>query len=135
MEATGVYWKPVWHILEDSFDLVLANAGRIRNVPGRKSDMNDATWIAELLAHGLVERSFVPPSIIQTLRDLTRTRRQLVREVVQHKLRIQRVLEDANLKLSSVITDVLGKSGRRTLVAIVNGEADPQRLAALGSES
>ena len=111
MEATGVYWKPVWHVLEDSFELVLANAQHIRNVPGRKTDVNDAMWIADLLAHGLIRSSFVPPPAIQQLRDLTRTRKQLVREISQHSLRIQKVLEDANLKLGSVLSDVLGHSG------------------------
>ena len=90
MEATGVYWKPVWHVLEAQFELVLANAAHIRNVPGRKSDVNDAMWIADLLAHGLIRSSFVPPQAIQQLRDLTRTRKQLVREVSQHSLRIQK---------------------------------------------
>ena len=131
MEATGVYWKPVWHILEGSFELVLANAQHIRNVPGRKTDVNDAMWIADLLAHGLIRSSFVPPAAIQELRDLTRTRKQLVREIAQHSLRIQKVLEDANLKLGSVLSDVLGCSGRAMLKAIVAGEDDPQRLAAL----
>jgi transposase len=131
MEATGVYWKPVWHVLEAEFELVLANASHIRNVPGRKTDVNDAMWIADLLAHGLIRSSFVPPQAIQQLRDLTRTRKQLVREVSQHSLRIQKVLEDANLKLGSVLSDVLGKSGRAMLDAIVAGEADPARLAAL----
>jgi transposase len=134
MEATGVYWKPVWHLLEGSFELVLANAAHIRNVPGRKSDMNDATWIAELLAHGLVPASFVPPTPIQELRDLTRTRRQLVREIVQHTQRLQRVLEDGNVKLCSVISDVMGKSGRRIVEAMIAGESDPERLAELGSD-
>ncbi len=131
MEATGVYWKPVWHVLEDEFELVLANAAHIRNVPGRKTDVNDAMWIADLLAHGLIRSSFVPPQAIQQLRDLTRTRKQLVREVSQHSLRIQKVLEDANLKLGSVLSDVLGKSGRAMLDAIVAGETDPARLAEL----
>src|SRR5437016_3611163 len=131
MEATGVYWKPVWHILEGNFELVLANAQHIRNVPGRKTDVNDATWIADLLAHGLVRSSFVPPAAIQELRDLTRTRKQLVREISQHSLRIQKVLEDANLKLGSVLSDVLGRSGRAMLAAIIAGEEDPERLAAL----
>ena len=81
MEETGVYWTPVWHVLEGEFELVLANAAHIKNVPGRKSDVNDATWIADLLAHGLIRSSFVPPAPIQALRDLTRTRKQLVREV------------------------------------------------------
>jgi len=117
MEATGVYWKPVWHILEGESELVLANPLHIRNVPGRKSDINDATWIADLLAHGLIRSSMVPPGPIQALRDLTRTRKQLMREVVQHKQRIQKVLEDANVKLASVVSDVVGESGRRMLKA------------------
>jgi transposase len=132
MEATGVYWKPVWHILEGRFQQVLANATHIRGVPGRKSDMNDATWIADLLAHGLIRASFVPPQPIQELRDLTRARKQLTREIVQHTQRIQAVLEEANIKLSSVITDILGMSGRRILRAIVVGETDPLKLAELG---
>lgn len=131
MEATGVYWKPVWHVLDGSFELVLANAQHIRNVPGRKSDVSDAMWIADLLAHGLIRGSFVPPRSIQELRDLTRTRKQLVREVAQHTLRIQKTLEDANVKLSSVISDVLGKGGRAILDALVKGESDPERLAEL----
>jgi transposase len=131
MEATGVYWKPVWHMLEAHFTLVLANAMHIRNVPGRKSDMNDATWIADLLAHGLIRGSFVPPAPIQELRDLTRTRRQLVHEVARHVLRIQKTLEDANLKLTQVMTDVMGVSGRAILTALIAGETDPDRLADL----
>jgi transposase len=131
MEATGVYWKPVWHVLEGSFDLVLANAMHIRNVPGRKSDVNDAMWIADLLAHGLIRGSFVPPAAIQQMRDLTRTRKQLVREVAQHTLRIQKTLEDANVKLTGTISDVLGKSGRAILDALVAGETNPERLADL----
>jgi transposase len=131
MEATGVYWKPVWHLLEGRFELVLANAQHIRNVPGRKTDVNDAMWIADLLAHGLIRSSFVPPAPIQELRDLTRTRKQLVREVAQHSLRIQKVLEDANIKVASVLSDILGQSGRAMLAAIIAGEADPERLADL----
>ncbi len=131
MEATGVYWKPVWHVLEPGFALVLANAMHIRNVPGRKSDMNDATWIADLLAHGLIRSSFVPPAPIQELRDLTRTRKQLVGEIARHTLRIQKTLEDANLKLTQVMSDILGTSGRAILAALVAGETDPHRLADL----
>jgi transposase len=134
MEATGVYWKPVWHILEGRFALILANAAHVKNVPGRKSDVNDATWIADLLAHGLIRASFVPPPAIQELRDLTRTRKQLRREIVQHTQRIQAVLEEANIKLCSVITDILGASGRRILTAMIAGETDAQKLAGLGSE-
>lgn len=131
MEATGVYWKPVWHLLEEHFTLVLANAQHIRNVPGRKTDVNDAAWIADLLAHGLIRSSFVPPTPIQELRDLTRTRKQLVREVSQHTLRIQKTLEDANLKLDSVLSSVVGASGRAILEALIRGETDPAKLADL----
>src|SRR5246500_1593265 len=134
MEATGVYWKPVWHILEGHFALILANAAHVKAVPGRKSDVNDATWLAGLLAHGLIRASFVPPKPIQELRDLTRTRKQLTREIVQHVQRIQAVLEEANVKLSSVVTDILGPSGRCILKALIAGETDAQKLAALGSE-
>jgi len=131
MEATGVYWKPVWHVLEESFELVLANAQHVKNVPGRKSDVNDAMWLADLLAHGLIRGSFVPPAPIQEVRDLTRTRKQLVRETTQHVLRIQKTLEDANIKLASVISDVLGATGRALLTALIAGETDPQKLVAL----
>jgi transposase len=131
MEATGVYWKPVWHILEGNFELVLANAQHIRNVPGRKTDVSDAAWIADLVAHGLVRGSFVPPAPVQELRDLTRTRKQLVREIAQHTLRLQKVLEDANLKVASVLSNILGLSGRSMIAALIAGETDPERLADL----
>lgn len=131
MEATGVYWKPVWHVLEGAVTLVLANAMHIRNIPGRKSDKNDATWIADLLAVGLIRSSFVPPAPIHALRDLTRTRKQLVREVTRHTQRIQKTLEDANIKLTEVVSDLLGKSGRAILQALVAGETDPAHLATL----
>lgn len=131
MEATGVYWKPVWHVLEDAFVLVLGNAHHIRNVPGRKTDVNDATWIAQLLAHGLISASFVPPSAIQQVRELTRSREQLVREMAQHTLRIEKTLEDANIKITGLITDILGISGRAILDAIVAGQTDPEQLSSL----
>jgi transposase len=131
MEATGSYWKAVWHILEGSFELILANAAHVKNVPGRKSDVNDGVWLSDLLAHGLIRGSFVPPESIQELRDLTRTRKQLVREVVQHVQRIQKVLDNANLKLTGVVTDIMGVSGRAMLEALIAGEADPERLADL----
>lgn len=129
MEATGVYWKPVWHVLEDRFTLLLANSAHIRNVPGRKSDVKDAEWIAGLLAHGLIEASFVPPVPIQEVRDLTRTRKQLTREQARHAQRIHKVLEDANIKLSSVLTDVMGVTGRQIVNAILEGHDDPATLA------
>ena len=131
MEATGVYWKPVWHVLEGSFELLLANAAHIKNVPGRKTDVNDAMWIADLLAHGLIRPSFVPETPIQDLRTLTRTRKQLVRGRVQHVQRIQKTLEDANLKIASAISDIMGVSGRAILNALIEGETDPEKLVAL----
>lgn len=131
MEATGVYWKPVWHVLEGAFELLLANAQHVRNVPGRKTDVNDAVWIADLLAHGLLRGSFVPPTPVQEMRDLTRTRKQLVREVAQHTQRLQKTLEDANVKLSSVISSIIGTTGRAILDALIAGETDPAKLAEL----
>jgi transposase len=133
MESTGVYWKPVWHVLEGHVELVLANATEVRNVPGRKSDTNDATWLADLVAHGLIRSSFVPPEPIAELRDATRTRKQLVRERARHTQRIQKILEDANLKLSSVVTDILGQSGRAVLEAVIGGETDAVALTDLTS--
>jgi transposase len=132
MEATGVYWRPVWHILaEGGFVLVLANPAQVKNVPGRKTDVNDAAWLAELLAHGLVRASFVPDGPTAELRSLLRTRKQLVRERASHTLRLQKTLEDANVKLDGVVADLLGKSARAMLEALVAGQTDPGRLAAL----
>jgi transposase len=132
MEATGVYWKPVWHILADSgFQLVLANAAHIKNVPGRKSDVKDSDWISDLLAHGLIRPSFVPDGPTQEMRTFLRTRKQFVREKGSHILRIQKTLEDANIKLDSVITDIIGVSGRKMIEALIAGEQDPIKLAGL----
>ena len=132
MEATGVYWKPVWHILDDGeFALVLANAAHVKNVPGRKTDVNDAMWLAELLAHGLIRASFVPDTQTQEMRNLLRTRGQLVREQSSHVLRVQKTLEDANIKLDSVLTDLMGKSGRAMMEALIAGETNPTKLASL----
>ena len=132
MEATGVYWKPVWHVLGDGdFTLVLANAAHVKNVPGRKTDVNDATWLADLLAHGLIRGSFVPDQQTQEMRSLLRTRKQLVRERRSHVQRLQKTLEDANIKLDSVISDIVGLSGRRMIEALIAGETDPGALAAL----
>jgi transposase len=135
LEATGVYWQPVWHLLEGRFELLLANAQHIKAVPGRKTDVKDAPWIAELLQHGLLRGSFVPPPPVRELRDLTRQRTQLVRQRATVANRLQKVLEDANIKLASVVTDVLGKSGRALLAALARGEADPGRLAELARGS
>lgn len=128
MEATGVYWKPVWHVLEGHFELILANAAHVKNVPGRKTDVNDATWLADLLAHGLIRASFVPPAPVQELRTLTRTRKQFVRERASHIQRIEKILEDANLKLGVELSDLLGQSGRAVLQAIIDGHTDPEFL-------
>jgi transposase len=133
MESTGVYWKPVWHVLDGRFELVLANAMYVRNIPGRKSDVKDAVWISDLLAHGLLRGSFVPPEETQDLRDLTRTRKQLTREITRHTQRIQKTLEDANVKLTEVISNVLGVSGRAILRALIAGESDPGELVDLAS--
>ena len=134
MESTGVYWKPVWNILEGVLELLLVNAEHIKQVPGRKTDVKDAEWIAQLLACGLLKASFVPERPVRDLRDLTRQRVQLVRQKVQVANRIQKTLEDANIKLASVASDVLGKSGRDMLRAIVRGESDPVVLAELARQ-
>src|SRR6478672_2356168 len=132
MEATGVYWKPVWNVLSDGeIELILVNPAHVKNVPGRKSDVSDAAWLAELLAHGLIRASFVPDGQTQELRTLLRTRKQLVRETTRHVQRIHKTLEEANIKLEAELSDVLGRSGRAMLNAMVAGEADPVRLAAL----
>jgi len=122
----------VWHILDDGeFALLLANAAHVKNVPGRKTDVNDATWLAELLAHGLLRASFVPDTQTQEMRTLLRTRKQLVREQSSHVLRVQKTLEDANIKLDSVLSDVMGKSGRAMIEALIAGETNPTKLASL----
>jgi transposase len=131
MESTGVYWKPIWNVLEGRFEIVLVNAKHIKHVPGRKTDVKDCQWIAQLLQHGLLKSSFVPPAPIRELRDLTRHRTQLVGEKTSAANRIHKILEDANIKLGSVASDILGESGRAMLHAIVGGETDPARLAAL----
>src|SRR5215208_3982780 len=131
MEATGVYWKPVWAVLAGDFELVLANAHHVKAVPGRKTDVNDATWLADLLAHGLIRSSFVPAMPEQGLRDLTRARKQLTREKASHVQRIDKTLQAANIKLGSVLSNIMGQSGRALLEALAAGERDPERLAGL----
>ena len=132
MEATGVYWKPIWNILSDGpFELVVANAAHIKNVPGRKTDMNDAMWIADLVACGLIKASFVPDQPTQKLRSLLRTRKQMTREQTSHVQRLQKTLEEANIKLDSVISDIVGVSGRCMIEALIAGETNPVRLADL----
>ncbi|MGA7223924.1 MAG: IS110 family transposase [Candidatus Acidiferrales bacterium] len=129
MESTGVYWKPVWNLLEGQFELLLVNAQHIKQVPGRKTDIRDCEWIADLLQHGLLRRSYVPKQEQRDLRDLTRYRVRLNEDKVRLANRIQKTLEDANIKLASVATDVLGASGRTMLQAIATGEDDPEKLA------
>src|ERR1700747_413167 len=136
MEATGVYWTPVWKILsEGEFELVVANAAHIKQVPGRKTDMNDAMWIADLQACELIKASFVPEENVQELRSLTRTRKQLVREQTRHVQRIEKTLEEANIKLGTVLSDLMGVSGRRIIEAMIAGERDPHRLAGFAERS
>ncbi len=132
MEATGIYWRPVWHVLsEEGRTLILANAAHVKNVPGRKTDVADAVWLSDLLAHGLIRASFVPEAQTQVMRTLLRTRKQLVREQAAHVQRIQKTLEEANIKLASVLTDIMGTSGRAVLDALVAGEHDPAALSGL----
>jgi transposase len=129
MESTGVLWKPVFNVLEDHFDLLLCNAGHIKNVPGRKTDVKDSEWIAQLLQCGLLTGSFVPHRAQRDLRDLTRHRAQLTGEHTRESNRIQKILEDANVKLSVVASDVLGKSGRAMLWALIEGHESPKQMA------
>jgi transposase len=133
LESTGVYWKPIWNILEaeEKFQLLLVNAHHIKHVPGRKTDQKDSEWIAELLQHGLLRASFVPSIEIRRLRDLTRMRAKIRQTIASFANRVQKVLEDANIKLGSVASDVLGLSGRQMLNALIAGEQDPQQLAKL----
>jgi transposase len=132
MEATGPYWKPIWYVLEDrDFELKLVNAKHVKMVPGRKTDMADAAWLAELLEHGLLRSSFVPPPAIRELRDLTRYRKRLIQTHTAEQQRVQKTLEDAGIKLDSVASDVFGVSGRQMLAALIAGERDPDTLAEL----
>ena len=136
MEATGQYWKPIWYLLEErGFDLKLVNARHVKMVPGRKTDLADAAWLAQLLEHGLLRSSFVPPPAIRELRDLTRYRKRLIQTHTAEHQRIQKALEDAGIKLDSVASDVLGVSGRAMLHALVDGQRDPEVLADMSKAS
>ena len=135
MESTGVYWKPIFNLLEGSFKVILVNAHHLKQVPGRKTDVKDAEWIAQLLQYGLLSPSFIPPPNVRELRDLTRQRTQIVRDHSAVANRIQKVLEDANIKLASVASDVLGVSGRAMIRALIDGQDDPDRLADLAKRS
>jgi len=132
MAATGVYWRPVWHVLSDgAFTLVLANAAHVKNVPGRKTDVKDAVWLADLMAHGLIRASFVPDQPTQQMRNLLRTRKQFVRERTSHIQRLQKTLEDANVKLDSGVSNIVGLSGRRMIEALIAGHGDAAAMATL----
>ena len=135
MEATGVYWMPIYKILGDGdFPVLVANAAHIKAVPGRKTDMNDAMWIADLAAFGLIKASFVPGEYVHELRTLMRTRKQLVREQTSHVQRIQKTLTEANIRLDSVISDIMGLNGRRMIEAMIGGQRDPRKLAVLADK-
>jgi transposase len=131
MESTSVYWKPIFNVLEGTFEVVLANAHHIKAVPGRKTDVKDCEWLADLLAHGLIRPSFIPPVAVRELRDLTRHRKSVIRDRVKTANRIHKLLESANVKLGNVVTDILGVSGRAMLTAMAAGEGDPVALARL----
>jgi transposase len=131
MESTGVYWKPIYNLLEGCFEVLLVNAAHMKAVPGHKTDVKDAEWIADLLSHGLLKASFIPPQDIRDMRDLTRYRKSLTDERVREVNRLQKLLETANIKLASVATDVLGVSGRAMLEALVAGNTDPEALSDL----
>ena len=131
LESTGVYWKPVYYVLEDAFTLLLVNMQHLKHVPGRKSDVGDSEWLAQLLECGLLRASLVPPQPIRDLRDLTRYRKKQIRDRATEVNRLHRVLEDANLKLATVVTDVMGASGRAMLKALLEGTTDPAILAEL----
>src|SRR5450631_2588794 len=131
MEATGVYWRPVWAVLEDDFELLLCNAAHVKNVPGRKTDISDAVWLCQLLEFGLLKASFVAPKPVRELRELTRRRRTLVRERAQEANRLHKTLEDTGIKLGCVASDILGVSGRAMLDALLAGQRDPQALAGM----
>jgi len=131
MESTGVYWMPVFAVLEGAFELIVGNAAHIRNVPGRKTDVKDAEWLADLVRHGLIRKSFVPPKWQRALRDLMRYRRKLVESETSERNRLMKLLETGNIKLSSVASDVFGVSGRAMLRALIQGTATPTEMAQL----
>jgi transposase len=132
MEATGVFWKPVWYVLEDAgFELSLVNARHVKMVPGRKTDVSDAAWLAQLLEAGLLRASFIPPPAIRRLRDVTRYRKRLVQDRTREGQRVEKTLEDAGIKLASVASRTLGMSGRSMIDALIGGERDPEVLAGL----
>jgi transposase len=131
MESTGVYWKPIFNILEDSFAVILVNARHVKNVPGRKTDVKDSEWLCKLLRSGLIRGSFIPPKEIRELRDLTRYKRKLIQTIASEKQRIQKILEDANIKLSSVASNIFGASGTRIIEELMKGDLTAEEMAEL----
>jgi transposase len=131
MESTGVYWKPIFNILEDAFEVLLVNARHVKNVPGRKTDVLDSEWLCKLLRSGLVRGSFIPPKEVRELRDLTRYKRKLIQAITAEKQRVEKILEDANIKLSSIASDTFGKSGARIIQELLKGELRPDQMAEL----
>jgi transposase len=131
MESTGVYWKPVFNILEESFEVILVNARHVKNVPGRKTDVKDAEWLCKLLRSGLVRGSFIPPKEVRELRDLTRYKRKLIQTITSEKQRVEKILEDANIKLSSIASDTFGTSGKRIIEELMKGDLKPEAMAEL----
>jgi transposase len=131
MESTGIYWRPIFNILEEDFEIILANARHIKNVPGRKTDVKDSEWLCKLLRNGLIRGSFIPPKPIRQLRDLTRYRNKLNNNIASEKNRLQKYLEDANIKLSSVATDIFGVSGCEMIKEIIKGNTDAGALSEL----
>lgn len=131
IESTGIYWRPIYNILEEDFEIILANARHIKNVPGRKTDVKDSEWLCKLLRNGLINGSFIPPRHIRQLRDLTRYRSKLNNNIAMEKNRLQKYLEDANIKLSSVATDAFGVSGRKMIKEIIKGNTDVEELSEL----
>jgi transposase len=131
MESTGVYWKPVFNVLEDAFDVMLVNARHVKNVPGRKTDVKDSEWLCKLLRSGLVRGSFIPPKPVRELRDLTRYKRKLIQSITSEKQRVEKILEDANIKLSSIASNTFGASGKRIIEELMKGELKAEEMAEL----
>jgi transposase len=131
MESTGVYWKPVFNVLEDAFEVMLVNARHVKNVPGRKTDVKDSEWLCKLLRSGLVRGSFIPPKPVRELRDLTRYKRKLIQSITSEKQRVEKILEDANIKLSSIASNTFGASGKRIIEELMKGELKAEEMAEL----
>jgi transposase len=131
MESTGVCWKPVFNVLENAFEVMLVNARHVKNVPGRKTDVKDSEWLCKLLRSGLVRGSFIPPKPVRELRDLTRYKRKLIQSITSEKQRVEKILEDANIKLSSIASDTFGASGKRIIEELMKGELRPDEMAEL----